>query len=159
MGGLLTFWVKTVFNLIYLVELSKFKKELSVRPGQSISGKFKVVSSTLASKMRISRSDRGPRWNVAVMLNDGSGSVRADLSPDILDEEIGSAREYQEFKDGNRDPGVKAQFNVSIKKFSMKLAELNCIVTLVADTQKSLRVTKMEEISGLHLAQMRRRKK
>ena len=137
--------------------LSHFKKELSVKPGQCLCGKFKVVSSTLASKMQLKKTNQGPQWSVMIMLNDGSESVKADISADILAEEIGPAREYLE--EGCRDPAVKAKIKAKMKKFSMKLAELNCIVTIASDRDQSLTVTKLEEISGLHLAQMRRRKK
>ena len=137
--------------------LAHFKRELSSRPGQCLSGKFKVVSSTLASKMQLKKTSTGPQWGVTIMLNDGSESVKADISGDILNEEIGPAREYLE--EGSRNPNVKAQIKARMKKFSMKLAELNCIVTIAADSQRCLTVTKLEEINGLHLAQMRRRKK
>ena len=138
----------------YLVH---FKKELSLKPGQCLSGKFKVISSTLASKLHHKRTNQGPQWSVMIMLNDGSDSVKADISADILTEEIGSASQYQ--TEASRDPNVKAKMKANFKKFSMKLAELNCIVTIESDKQQSLTVTKMEEINGLHLAQMRRRKK
>ena len=137
--------------------LSHFKKELAARPGQCLCGKFKVVSSTLASKMQLKKTSTGPQWGVTIMLNDGSESVKADIGADILNEEIGPARQYLE--EGARDPSVKAQIKGRMKKFSMKLAELNCIVTIASDEQRCLTVTKLEEISGLHLAQMRRRKK
>jgi len=146
--------IKPNIPFSYLVH---FKKELSLKPGQCLSGKFKVVSSTLASKLHHKRTNQGPQWSVMIMLNDGSDSVKADISADILTEEIGSASQY--LTEASRDPNVKAKMKANFKKFSMKLAELNCIVTIESDKQQSLTVTQMEEINGLHLAQMRRRKK
>ena len=91
------------------------------------------------------------------MLNDGSDSVRADISPDLLNSEIGPALQYVE--KGSVDPEVKAKFKERMKKFSVKLAELNCIVTLKSESDMTYTVIKMEAITGLHVALMRKRRK
>ena len=137
--------------------LSLFKKVVEDSPGISKTAKFKVVSSTLASKMCLKKTPQGPKWNVVVMLNDGSCSVRADISPDLLNSEIGPALQYVE--KGSVDPEVKAKFKERMKKFSVKLAELNCLVTLKSESDMTFTVIKMEAITGLHVALMRKRRK
>ena len=137
--------------------LSHFKKIVKENPVESRTAKVKVVSSTLASKMCLKKTPDGPKWNVVVMLNDGSDSVRADISPDLLNVEIGPALQYVE--KGSVDPEVKAKFKERMKKFSVKLAELNCIVTLKSKSDMTFTVIKMEAITGLHVALMRKRRK
>ena len=140
--------------------LLTFKKMIQSRPGCGpVSGKFKVVSSTLASKMSLKKTaDGSPRWNVEIMLNDGSDFIKAAVSSELLDQEIGSALQYLEI--GDSDPAAKAAFKQRMKQFSLKLADFNYLVTLkYENSENPCTLVKMEEISGLHLAQMRKRKR
>ena len=137
--------------------LVNFKKSLEKKPSQTLTSRFKVVSSTLASKLHLKRTEQGPQWSVMIMLNDGSESIKADIDPRLLEEEIGPPLQYLE--QGNKDPKLKAEFKGRMKRFSCKLAELNCIVTLRAKHDNYCTVSKMEDISGLHLALMRKRRK
>ena len=137
--------------------LVNFKKSLAKKPSQTLSSRFKVVSSTLASKLHLKRTEQGPQWSVMIMLNDGSESIKADIDPRLLEEEIGPPLQYLE--QGSKDPRLKAEFKGRMKRFSCKLAELNCIVTLRAKHDNYCTVIKMDDISGLHLALMRKRRK
>ena len=54
---------------------------------------------------------------------------------------------------------VKMEYKERMKRFSVKLAELNCLVTLkVGGEDGSPTIVKMEEITGLHTALMRKRR-
>jgi len=137
----------------YLINV---KAALQAQPEKHLQAKLKVVSSTLASKMCLKKTPSGPQWQVAIMLNDGSDSIKADLSPHVLDTEIGSARQYVEL--GINQTHVKAEYKERMKKLSVKLADLSCLVTLqVEGSGSNPTIVKMEEITGLHTALMRKR--
>jgi len=137
--------------------LTHFKKTIKNHPRKIRIVKLKLVSATLATKMHLKKTSDGPKWYVAVVLNDGSDSIIAGMDAKLLDEELGSASDYVK---AGKNPEVHAAFKEKMKKFSLKLARLNCIVTLKyeADNEKNFTVIKVEGISGLHLAQMRKRK-
>jgi len=137
--------------------LTHFKKTIKNHPRKIRIARLKLVSATLATKMHLKKTNEGPKWYVAVILNDGSDSIKAGIDAKMLDEEIGPALEYVK---AGKSPEVHAAFKERMKKFSLKLARLNGILTLKyeADDDKNFTVIKVEEISGLHLAQMRKRK-
>eukprot|EP00092_Neocalanus_flemingeri_P023050 GFUD01024984.1.p1 GENE.GFUD01024984.1~~GFUD01024984.1.p1 ORF type:complete len:575 (-),score=229.89 GFUD01024984.1:71-1795(-) len=138
----------------YLINV---KAAMQARPEAHILAKLKVVSSTLASKMSLRRAVSGPQWQVAIMLNDGSGSIKADLSPELLDREIGPASQYVGL--GTSQQNIKAEYKERMKRFSVKLAEMSCLVTIKIEGEGSNpTIVKMEEISGLHTALMRKRR-
>eukprot|EP00092_Neocalanus_flemingeri_P015996 GFUD01017314.1.p1 GENE.GFUD01017314.1~~GFUD01017314.1.p1 ORF type:complete len:578 (-),score=233.17 GFUD01017314.1:12-1745(-) len=138
----------------YLINV---KAAMQARPEAHILAKLKVVSSTLASKMSLRRAVSGPQWQVAIMLNDGSGSIKADLSPELLDREIGPANQYVGL--GTSQQNIKAEYKERMKRFSVKLAEMSCLVTIKIEGEGSNpTIVKMEEISGLHTALMRKRR-
>merc|ERR1719436_1855278 len=74
--------------------LVNFNKRVQANPDEIITGKFKVVSSTLASRMSLKKGDVGPEWNVLVLLNDGSDAIKVDISPVMLDSKLGRAADY-----------------------------------------------------------------
>jgi len=91
------------------------------------------------------------------MLNDGSDSIKADLSPQLLDREIGPAREYVELSISQAH--IKAGYKEKMKQLSVKLADLSCLVTMQVDGSGSNpTIVKMEDITGLHTALMRKRR-
>lgn len=137
--------------------LMNVKAAMQARPQAHFTTRLKVVSSTLASKMSLRKTVRGPQWQVAIMLNDGSDSIKASLAPELLDQEIGPASQYVEL--GISQQTVKMEYKERMKKFSVKLAELNCLVTLqVEGEDSSPTIVKMEEVTGLHSALMRKRR-
>jgi len=137
--------------------LLNVKAAMQARPDSFFQAKLKVVSSTLASKMCLKKTVAGPQWQVAIMLNDGSDSIKADLAPELLDREIGPARQYVEL--GISQQQVKAEYKERMKQFSVKLAELSCLVTLqVEGSGSNPTIVKMEDITGLHTALMRKRR-
>jgi len=138
----------------YLINL---KSAIQSRPDAQLQAKFKVVSSTLASKMCLKKTASGPQWQVAIMLNDGSDSIKADMSPELLDREIGPAKEYVNL--GAEQQSRKLQFKERMKQLSLKLAQLSCLVTIkVEGFDVNPSVIKIEEVGGLHTSLMRRRK-
>ena len=138
----------------YLINV---KSAMKAHPNKLHQARLKVVSSTLASKMCLKKTPSGPEWQVAIMLNDGSDSIKADLSPLLLDREIGPAREYVEL--GINQTHIKAGYKEKMKQLSVKLADLSCLVTVQVDGSGSnLTIVKMEEITGLHTALMRKRR-
>eukprot|EP00092_Neocalanus_flemingeri_P039657 GFUD01043189.1.p1 GENE.GFUD01043189.1~~GFUD01043189.1.p1 ORF type:complete len:576 (-),score=226.10 GFUD01043189.1:202-1929(-) len=138
----------------YLINV---KAAMQARPEANILAKLKVVSSTLASKMSLRRTVSGPQWQVAIMINDGSDSIKADMGPELLDKEIGPANQYVGL--GTSQQHVKAEYKERIKQFSVKLAEMSCLVTIKVEGEGSNpTIVKMEEISGLHTALMRKRR-
>ena len=106
--------------------LVNFNERVRASPDQIITGKFKVVSSTLASKMSLKKGAAGPEWNVLVLLNDGSDAIKVDISPVMLDGKLGRAADYA----GSSEPSFRAQYKQRIVEFSRSLATLNCIVTI-----------------------------
>lgn len=138
----------------YLINV---KAAMQARPEAHIQAKLKVVSSTLASKMCLKKTVAGPQWQVAIMLNDGSDSIKADLAPELLDNEIGLASQYVVL--GISQQHVKAEYKERMKQFSVKLAEMSCLVTIKVDGAGSNpTIVKMEDINGLHTALMRKRR-
>jgi len=140
----------------YLINV---KAAIKAKPHKCHQARLKVVSSTLASKMCLKKTPSGPEWQVAIMLNDGSDSIKADLSPQLLDREIGPAREYVEL--GINQSHIKAGYKEKMKQLSVKLADLSCLVTMQVDGSSSKSnptIVKMEEITGLHTALMRKRR-
>jgi len=138
----------------YLINV---KAAMKTQPNKCHQARLKVVSSTLASKMCLKKTPSGPQWQVAIMLNDGSDSIKADLSPQLLDREIGPAREYVEL--GISQAHIKAGYKEKMKQLSVKLADLSCLVTMQVDGSGSNpTIVKMEEITGLHTALMRKRR-
>ena len=138
----------------YLINV---KAAMQARPEAHIQAKLKVVSSTLASKMCLKKTVSGPQWQVAIMLNDGSDSIKADLAPELLDKEIGLASQYVVL--GISQANVKAEYKERMKQFSVKLAEMSCLVTIkVEGARSNPTIVKMEDINGLHTALMRKRR-
>jgi len=138
----------------YLINV---KAAMQARPEAHIQAKLKVVSSTLASKMCLKKTVSGPQWQVAIMLNDGSDSIKADLAPELLDKEIGLASQYVVL--GISQAHVKAEYKERMKQFSVKLAEMSCLVTIkVEGVGSNPTIVKMEDINGLHTALMRKRR-
>ena len=137
--------------------LVNFNERVRASPDQIITGKFKVVSSTLASKMSLKKGAAGPEWNVLVLLNDGSDAIKVDISPVMLDGKLGRAADYA----GSSEPSFRAQYKQRIVEFSKSLATLNCIVTIQSGGEdgRVARIINMEEISGKHLAAMIKRSK
>jgi len=137
--------------------LMNMKAAMQARPEDHIQAKLKVVSSTLASKMCLKKTASGPQWQVAIMLNDGSDSIKADLAPELLDREIGLASQYVTL--GLSQQHVKAEYKERMKQFSVKLADLSCLVTIkVEGLGNNPTIVKMEDITGLHTALMRKRR-
>ena len=137
--------------------LINFNERVRASPSEIITGKFKVVSSTLAGKMSLEKGAAGPQWNVLVLLNDGSDAIKVDISPVLLDLKLGRAADYAK----SREPSHRAKFKQQIKEFSKSLATLNCIVTIQSGGREDsvARIIDMEEISGKHLAAMIKRSK
>ena len=137
--------------------LVNFNQRVRASPGQIITGRFKVVSSTLASKMSLKKGAAGPEWNVMVLLNDGSDAIKVDISPIILDSKIGKAADYAK----SSDPSSRAEHKKLIVEFSKTLATLNCIATIQSGGAEGrvARIIDMEDISGRHLAEMIKRSK
>ena len=126
-----------------------------LRAGQPFKAKVKVVSATLASKISLKKSLTGPTWSLSIVINDGSGSLTVPLSPSLLDLHLGSAAAYTS--------AVKEEFKTKSKALSKMLAGLTALLTL--ETVKAdpgshftATVTAIEELTGLHLAQMRKRR-
>ena len=90
---------------------------------------------------------------VSVWLNDGSAAVRAAISPALLEMEIGPADRYPQL-----GPAEKAVFKEKMRHFSRRLADLNCLVSLQWEGEDNAMIVKLEPITALHVAQMRRRK-
>ena len=137
--------------------LVSFNQRIRSSPEEIVTGRFKVVSSTLASKMKLDKSESGPQWNVQLILNDGTDSIKVDLSPVILDRKIGLAANFVQC----RDPQQKVPYKQNILKFSKLLVSLNCIATIQYSGQPGqvARIIEMEDISGKHLAAMIKRSK
>ena len=126
-----------------------------LRAGQPFKAKVKVVSATLASKISLKKSSTGPTWSLSIVINDGSGSLTVPLSPSLLDLHLGSAAAYTS--------AVKEEFKAKSKALSKMLAGLTALLTLEtfkADpgSHFTTTVTAIEELTGLHLAQMRKRR-
>lgn len=121
--------------------------------GAGTVARIKAVSSTLASKLKLARTATGPQWQVSVWLNDGSAAVRAAISPALLEMEIGPADRYPQL-----GPVEKAEFKEKMRHFSRRLADLNCLVSLQWEGEDNAMIVKLEPITALHVAQMRRRK-
>jgi len=137
--------------------LLDFKNKILKEPDKCLQGKFKVVSSTLASKMCLKKTVAGPQWQVAIMLNDGSDSLRADISPELLDKEIGSASKYVTLDSSKSD--IKAAYKERMKKFSMKLADLSCLVSIKFEgSESNPTIVDMEDVDGLHVDLLMERK-
>ena len=90
------------------------------------------------------------------MINDGSDSIKAHLAPELLDKEIGPASQYVSL--GTSQQHVKAEFKERMKQFSIKLAEMSCLVTIKFEESSNPTIVKMTEITGLHTALMRKRR-
>ena len=135
--------------------LVNYNERVRASPGEIITGRFKVVSSTLASRMSLKKSLVGPEWSVMVLLNDGSDVIKADISPLILDSKIGKAADYAK----SSDPSHRANHKKLIGEFSKSLATLNCIVTIQSGAAEGrvARIIDMEDISEKHLAEMIKR--
>merc|ERR1719158_2499446 len=125
----------------------------TLQAGHPFKAKVKVVSATLASKISLKKSSTGPTWSLSIVINDGSGSLTVPLSPSLLDLHLGSAAGY--------NSAVKEEFKEKSKAFSKMLAGLTALLTL--ETLKAepgnsfpCAVTAIEEVTGLHLAQMRK---
>jgi len=122
---------------------------------QPFKAKVKVVSATLASKISLKKSSTGPTWSLSIVINDGSGSLTVPLSPSLLDLHLGSAAAYTS--------AVKVEFKEKSKALSKMLAGLSALLTLETFNAEpgsplTTSVTAIEELTGLHLAQMRKRR-
>ena len=122
---------------------------------QPFKAKVKVVSATLASKISLKKSSTGPTWSLSIVINDGSGSLTVPLSPSLLDLHLGSAAAYTS--------AVKVEFKEKSKALSKMLAGLSALLTLETFNAEpgsplTTSVTAIEEVTGLHLAQMRKRR-
>jgi hypothetical protein len=126
-----------------------------IRAGEALTAKVKVVSATLASKISMKQRPGGPVWQLSILINDGSGSLAAPLAPALLEEALGPPAEY------TRPGADRAAFKEASRRLSGRLAGLSAVLTLRAeggDTQQAATIVRMEELSGLHLAMMRRRR-
>ena len=126
-----------------------------LQAGQPFKTKVKVVSATLASKIALKKNSTGPMWSLSIVINDGTGSLNVPLSAALLDHYLGSAAAYTN--------AVKEEFKEKSKVLSRMLAGLSALLTL--ETLKAepgspftTTVTAIEEVTGLHLAQMRKRR-
>ena len=119
-----------------------------LKPGASFTAKLKVVSATLASKISLKKTSSGPAWSLSILINDGSGSVKAGFSPGLLDQHLGSADDYMK--------GEREGFKEKSKEFGNKLASLSCVVE-VEIVWEEVSIVDCRELTGLHLAQMMRR--
>jgi len=127
----------------------------TLQAGHPFKAKVKVVSATLASKISLKKSSTGPTWSLSIVINDGSGSLTVPLSPSLLDLHLGSAAAYTS--------AVKEEFKEKSKALSKMLAGLTALLTLETLKPESgspftTTVTAIEEVTGLHLAQMRKRR-
>jgi len=127
-----------------------------IQAGTPFKAKLKVVSATLASKISLKKSSAGPVWNLTIVINDGSGALTVPLSPSLLDSHLGPAVAYSS--------AVKEEFKQKSKALSKMLASLSALLTLESSradpgTNKfTATVISIEEVTGLHLAQMRKRR-
>ena len=127
----------------------------TLQAGHPFKAKVKVVSATLASKISLKKSSTGPTWSLSIVINDGSGSLTVPLSPSLLDLHLGSAAAYTS--------AVKEEFKEKSKALSKMLAGLTALLTLETirpepGSSFTTTVTAIEEVTGLHLAQMRKRR-
>jgi len=136
--------------------LSLLKSAVTADPKRTLTVVVKVVSATLSSKMSMRRTPAGPQWHVGLVLNDGSASICADLASSLLDRLIGPAREYVLL--GQDRAQEKGAFKERMKGLSGMLASLSALLTIVVEPALEPVITKIEEVSGLHLAQMRKRR-
>ena len=137
--------------------LTAFNERVQSSPDEIITGKFKVASTSVASKICVKQSSTDPKWHMMILVNDGSDSIKVELSPHILDKEIGSAAKFTTCK----DPAEKAQYKENIKKFGLSLMSLNSIVTIQSSGEQGqvARIVEMEDISGKHFAALIKRSK
>jgi len=127
----------------------------TLQAGHPFKAKVKAVSATLASKISLKKSSTGPTWSLSIVINDGSGSLTVPLSPSLLDFHLGSAAAYTS--------AVKEEFKEKSKALSKMLAGLTALLTLESLKAEpgslfTTTVTAIEEVTGLHLAQMRKRR-
>jgi len=139
------------------IYLSQINQQVQLYPGRRFCVTIKAVSSTLAGAMKVRKTESGPRWFIALYLNDGSDYIQAELSPDLLDAEVGCAADYATLPPDKVD--VKLRYKENIKKLSLKLANLSGLVKLRFPGGDCLPVIEViHEVTSLHLAKLRRRK-
>eukprot|EP00088_Acartia_fossae_P036330 TRINITY_DN3751_c0_g1_i4.p1 TRINITY_DN3751_c0_g1~~TRINITY_DN3751_c0_g1_i4.p1 ORF type:complete len:602 (+),score=82.68 TRINITY_DN3751_c0_g1_i4:47-1852(+) len=140
------------------VYLSLVKRELRNNPGRRIDASIKAVSSTLAHGLKVSGTGDGAEWYIGVYLNDGSDYVQAELRGELLEQELGSPSDFTYAKQSG---DTKEMMNFKLKKdqLSKKLAQINGIIKLRFVSENNVAsVLAINELSGLHLAKLRRRK-
>jgi len=137
--------------------LSLFKEAIEKKSHRSQSVVVKAVSATLATKMGTKPdADGTPRWNVGLIINDGSAALRVDLSPDLLDERIGPRSEYVR---GSAEQ--KAGFKERMKALSGQLCSLSALLSLELRPKHSPTVpllTRIETLQTKHLELLKKRR-
>jgi len=99
---------------------------------------------------------REPHWHVLILVTDGSDTIKASLSPQILENWIGvSPMLYMSMADDE-----KSRIKQNIQKVSEKLISLNAIMKVCfTGNEKSPEITEVTEINRGHAQQLKIRQK
>ena len=118
---------------------------------------------TLVGKLSVKNSysstnspKREPYWHVLILVTDGTDTIKASLSPQILEDWIGvSPIVYNSMADDG-----KSRIKQNIQKMSEKLLSLNAIMKVCfKGNENDPEITEVTEINRGHAQQLKIRQK